>query len=101
MKCLYIPREINKSYVLIWERDELVFLLLPFMIFFITFTVMGFILSLLGVIIIAMALKNLRVNKPNGYILHWVMYNIPRQKSYSVFSRANAFPPSNIRHIAG
>ena len=101
MKCLYIPREINKPYVFIWKQDEVVFLMLPFMLFFIVGGLLGFILTLLGLIMIAMFIKNLSLDKPDGYILHWLRFHVPKKVNNSLFRRSVAFPPSHIRHIAG
>ena len=101
MKCLYIPREINKPYVFIWKQDEVIFLMLPVMLFFIVSGVLGLILSLLGLITIAMFIKNLSVDKPDGYILHWLRFHVPSKVNNSLFRRNGTFPPSHIRHIAG
>ena len=100
-KCLYIPREINKPYVFIWKRDEVIFLMLPFLLFFIISGLLGLILTLIGIIAIAIFIKNLSVDKPNGYILHWLKYHIPAKVNNSIFRRNNTFPPTHIRHIAG
>lgn len=113
-KCLYIPREINQEYVLIWKRDEVVFLLLPWIFFFIFGGILGFVLTLVFTIIASQLLKKLSIDKPNGYMLHWIKYNIPRQfvsaamsKSddlevrESLLFRGETFPLTHIRHIAG
>ncbi len=101
MKCLFIPREINKSYFLLWQRDEIVFLMLPFGIFLLIQNFIGFILTLVVIITNAMILKKIRVDKPRGYILHLVYYYLPRSKKISLLTRDGAFPVSTIRHVAG
>lgn len=100
-KCLYIPREINKPYVFIWKKDEVIFLILPFLLFFIIGGLLGFLLTLIGIIATAIFIKNLSVDKPSGYILHWLRYHIPKKVNNSIFRRNDAFPPTHIRHIAG
>lgn len=100
MKCLYIPREINKTYILLWKQDEAIFLMLPFLFMVVIGGVFGFILTLISIILVAGLLKNLSVDKPEGYIKHWKLFNTkPRKQSY-IF-RGGAFPPAHIRHIAG
>lgn len=100
-KCLYIPREINQSYILIWQRDEFICMVLPLGIFFITFSFLGLILSLVGVVFAAMSFKKVKVNRPCGYIRHLILYNFPKNKSNSLYSRSLAFPPSSLRYFAG
>ena len=113
-KCLYIPREINTEYILLWKRDEALFLFLP-VIFILTLqNLLGFVLALVGIIIMGQILKQLSLDKPSGYMLHWVKYNIPKQYVSSVFSRqdrlelkqsllfkGDPFPSSHLRHLAG
>ena len=101
MKCLYIPREINKPYVFIWKRDEVIFLMIPMILFFIIGGLLGFVLTLVGLIMIAMFIKNLSVDKPDGYLLHYLRFNIPKKVNTSFFKRSGVFPSSYIRHIAG
>lgn len=113
-KCLYIPREINQEYVFIWKRDEIIFLMLPWIFFLAIGGILGFMLTLVGTIIIGQMLKQLSLDKPNGYMLHWVKYNVPKQYITATFARnqdleakesllfrGETFPPSHIRHLAG
>lgn len=113
-KCLVIPREINQSYFMLWKQDEIIFLLLPW-IFSLTLSFfLGVTLSLIGTIIAARVLKKLSIDKPNGYMLHWIRYNMPKQfvtasfkknhdfeEKQSLFFKDATFPPSHLRHIAG
>jgi len=101
MKCLYIPREINKTYILLWKQDEAIFLMLPFLFVFIMGGVVGFSLTLISVIVVAGLLKNLSVDKADGYIKHWIWFNMPKSRKQSYIFRGGAFPPAYIRHIAG
>jgi len=101
MKCLYIPREINQAYILLWKRDEMLFLTLPFIFWITVGGVVGFCITLIGVICSAMFLRNFGVDKPNGYLFHWVWYHKPKKLKNSVLFKGGAFPPSYIRHIAG
>ncbi len=100
-KCLYIPNEINKPYIFIWKQDEVIFLLLPFLLFFIIGGLVGFLLTLISIIVTAIFIKNLSIDKPSGYILHWLKFHIPKKVNNSIFRRNVAFPPTYIRHIAG
>jgi hypothetical protein len=113
-KCLYIPREINQDYVFIWKRDEIIFLMLPWIFFFILGGLLGFMLTLIGTIVVGQILKQMSLDKPNGYMLHWVKYNIPKQYIAATLSRSDGleakesllfrgdpFPSSHIRHLAG
>lgn len=113
-KCLYIPREINEEYIFIWKRDEILFLMLPWVFLFIFGGILGFTLMLISTIIIFQMLRRLSIDKPSGYMLHWIKYNIPKQFVSATFSRNNdlevkeslffrgeAFPPTHIRYIAG
>lgn len=101
MKCLYIPKEINQPYVLIWKRDEILFLLLPFIFMFTIGGLVGFALTLIGIICSAMFIRNFSLDKPNGYLFHWLHYHWPAEAKTSLVFKSGAFPPSNIRHIAG
>jgi TraL protein len=113
-KCLYIPRIINEEYVFIWKRDGLIFLMMPWLLMFAIGGIIGFILTLVVTIVVAQLLKQLSVDKPSGYVIHWVKYNIPKQfvsatlsrkddleMKSSMFFRGESFPPSYIRHLAG
>lgn len=113
-KCLVIPREINKNYILIWRQDEIIFLLMPWVFIFVPGGFCGFLIALISTIIVAQALKQLSIDKPNGYMIHWVKYNVPKQfiatifskksdlkQKESLFFRGETFPPTHIRHIAG
>lgn len=114
MKVLHIPYEINEQYVLIWKRDEALFLMLPWLFWILLQSFLGFLLSIMATIIIAGILKQFTLNKPSGYMIHWVRYNIPKQYIAASFSgdynlkdkqsllfRGGAFPPAYLRHIAG
>ena len=113
-KCIYIPREINEEYLFIWKRDGVIFLMLPWLFFFTVGGIVGFALTMLFTIIIAQLLKQLSIDKPSGYVVHWVRYNIPKQFvsatlgrhdkleiKTSMLFRGESFPPSHLRHIAG
>lgn len=113
-KCLYIPKEVNTEYILLWKRDEIVFLMLPWLLFFVIGGILGLVLTLVCTIVVAQMLKQFSLDKPNGYMLHWIKYNVPRQFVSATFSRSNdlelkesmffrseTFPPTHIRHIAG
>ena len=113
-KCLYIPREINEQYLFIWKRDGVIFLMMPWLLFFTIGGIVGFVLTLVVTIIVAQLLKQLSIDKPSGYVVHWVKYNIPKQFvsatlsrnnnleiKTSMFFRGESFPPSHIRHLAG
>lgn len=112
MKCLYIPRYINENYILIWKRDQLLPIFLPFILSFSGFW--GGVLALILAIIISQIMKNVSHNKPNGYLHHWVSFNAPKvfvngifsrnmvkNEKDSLFFRRKCLPPSHIRYIAG
>ena len=113
-KCLYIPKEINQEYFFIWKRDEVVFLMLPWLFFFALGGITGFVLTLVITIIVAQLMKQLSSDKPNGYMKHWGRHNLPKQYitaafsrnedlevKQSLFFRGDPFPPAHLRHIAG
>ena len=113
-KCLYIPREINEDYILLWKKDEFTVLFLPWIFFFLIGGSVGFMLTLVTIIIAGQLLKQLSIDKPSGYLQHWVKYNIPKQFVTAIFSRrydidvkgslffkGETFPPSHFRHIEG
>lgn len=114
MKCLYIPREINEQYIMLWKRDEALFLMLPWLFVFILGGWIGFSLTLISTIVVARLLKMLSLDKPSGYLLHWFRFHLPKQFIASIFSnkskleapdslifRGGALPPTHIRYIAG
>jgi type IV conjugative transfer system protein TraL len=113
-KNYYIPREINQNYVLIWKRDEAIFLFLPWILWLVFPGILGLILSLIVIIIVGQALRQIGVGKPNGYIRHWLEFNVPGvftksgfkkkvklSEKESLFFRSDTFPPSHIRFIGG
>ncbi|TXI97966.1 MAG: hypothetical protein E6Q32_10945 [Neisseriales bacterium] len=120
MKCLVIPKEINQEYVLLWKRDEVGFLIVPWLFCFMPGGMLGFSLTCILLIIVANLLKQLSVDKPNGYMIHYLKFNFPKQYVNAVISsimyfrkvedldtkeslifQSEAFPPSYIRYIAG
>lgn len=114
MKCLVIPKEINQEYVLLWKRDEVGFLIAPWLFCFIPGGMLGFSLTCILLIIVANLLKQLSADKPNGYMIHYLKFNFPKQYVRAIFNRnedldeedsfifqSEAFPPSYIRYIAG
>lgn len=113
-KCLVIPREINQNYVLMWKQDEVPFLALPWIFLFTIGGFTGFMITALLTIVIAQTLKQFSIDKPNGYVTHWLKFNLPKEFSKSLFSktpdldkpqsvwtRKETYPPFYIRHIAG
>ena len=113
-KCLYIPREINKEYIFIWTRDTVFFLMLPWVFWVVLQSLLGFMLSLVCSIIMYQLIKQFGTDKPDGYMLHWVKYNVPKHYVSAIFSgndsletkeslifRGDPFPPTHIKHIAG
>lgn len=113
-KCLYIPKEINTEYFLLWKRDEVIFLILPWLLAFVIGGILGIMLSLILTIIAAQILKQVGFDKPNGYMMHWLKFNVPKQFLLTLFSKNNdlggkesmffrseTFPPTHIRYIAG
>ena len=113
-KCFYIPSVINEQYFMLWKRDEVIFLMLPAVLFFAIGGLSGFLLAMLGIIVMSMVIKSLGVDRRSGYMMHWLKFNLPEQalkslfyrkqeldKQSSLFLREKAFPPSHIRHIAG
>lgn len=113
-KCLYIPREINEQYILLWKRDEASCLMVPWIFTFVLGFPVGLILTLITTIILARILKMLSLDKPSGYLTHWVKFNMPKQFISSIFSkkskldapeslifRGESLPPPHIRYIAG
>ncbi len=114
MKCLVIPKEINQEYVLLWKRDEVGFLIVPWLFCFIPGGMLGFSVTCILLIIVANLLKQLSADKPNGYMLHYLKFNLPKQYIRAIFNRnedldeeeslifqSQAFPSSYIRYIAG
>jgi hypothetical protein len=113
-KNYYIPREINQNYVLIWKSDEAVFLFLPWILWLAFPGLLGFFLSLIVTIIVGQGLRQLGHGKPNGYIRHWLEFNVPSVFTRSGFKRNvdlaekeqlwfrnDTFPPTHIRYIGG
>ncbi len=101
MKCLYIPKEINQNYVLLWRQDEVIFLMMPFIFLFAFGGFFGLIITLTSLVIVAVVIKNIGRDKPSGYMKHWQLFNnINLNKKQSLFKKHSAFPPS-FRHIAG
>jgi hypothetical protein len=117
-KCYFVPRIINQQFVYMWKQDEVPFLIMPWLFAFVPGGYLGFSMSLITLILALRMLKHLSIDKPNGYMLHWIRFNLPKaflrvafsvfgknMKSLdaeaSLFKRAEAFPPAHIRHIAG
>ncbi len=113
-KNYYIPREINQNYVLIWKADEAIFLFIPWILWLVFPGMVGLFLSLVVTIIVGQGLRQVGIGKPNGYIRHWLEFNVPsvftrsgfkkqldlREKESLLF-RNDTFPPSHIRYIGG
>ena len=113
-KCLVIPKYINRDYIMLWERDELIFMMMPFLFAFVPGGYFGWGMTLLSEIFVVNMLKQLGADKPNGYLIHWFKFNLPKQfvtatisrnedleVKESLFFKGDPFPPSHIRHIAG
>lgn len=110
----YIPKVINQNYVFLWNRDEAIFLIFPWIFWLILGGMIGLLVSLIVVIIAGNTMRYVGIGKPRGYIRHWAYFNMPKmfakswyrksmenQVKTSVFFRAETLPPSHIRHIAG
>lgn len=113
-RCYYIPKYINRNYVLIWKKDEFIFYVAPLLLCFAPGGYVGFALAFILIIFFARLLKQLGADRPDGYMKHWIRYNMPKQfiaafiersenlePKKSLISRAETFPPAHIRHIAG
>lgn len=113
-RCYYIPKYINQSYVLIWKKDEFFFYVAPLLLCFAPGGYVGWISALVLIIVFARLLKQLGADRRNGYMKHWIRYNMPKQfiaafiersenleGKKSLFFRGETFPPNHIRHIAG
>lgn len=114
MKCLVIPKEINQNYVLIWKRDEIGFLIMPWIFCLIPGGMLGFSITCILLIVSTNLIKQLSADKPNGYMIHYLKYNFPKQYVRAILYRnedlddeeslifqSDALPPSHIRYIAG
>lgn len=110
----YIPRVINKNYIFLWNRDEAMFLMIPWIFWLVIGGLIGMLISLIAVIIVGQMLRFFGVGKANGYIRHWIYFNMPKafarswwksevstDMPVSIFTRSETLPPSHIRHIAG
>lgn len=90
---------------------------MPFIWFFIFgFGWSGIALFLISIISVSQMLKYLSYDKPNGYMIHWVRFNMPKAfiafslkfkgkqtliEKQSLYKRASVLPPAHFRHIAG
>lgn len=102
MKCLYIPREINQRYILLWRQDEVIFLFMSFIFLFIG-GFLGLVLTLISIITVITIIRNMGRDKMSGYLKHWALFNSVKPNKnhkHKLFTKNNAFPPS-FRHIAG
>lgn len=113
-KNYYIPREINQNYVLIWKADEAIFLFIPWILWLVFPGMLGLFLSLIVTIIVGQVIRYISIGKPNGYIRHWLEFNVPSvftrsgfkkqldlSEKESLLFRNDTFPPSHIRYIGG
>lgn len=119
-RCYYIPRVINQQYLYIWRTDEIPLLLAPILWMPLIGGWSGIFLFLVSEIIAAQMLKYLGADKPNGYMIHWVRFNLPKafvnfsireitapkaRKTLtikkSLYKRSSALPMAHLRYLAG
>ena len=116
-KSYYIPREFNQNYFLIWKRDEALFLFMPWVLWLVFPGLLGLGLSLILMIVVGQLLRQVGTGRPNGYIKHWLEFNVAKVFTHSSFKnrlvltqkkswrdllvRKDTFPPAHIRYIGG
>jgi hypothetical protein len=99
----YVPQYINKNNWLWWEKEELKYVFLPFLVFalFFNYFMLGMLLSLLASYITI----RLRRGKPEGYLVHLQYATIAKDPYktgvWALIFKEKSFPDSSQRHIVG
>ncbi len=103
MKNHYVPQYINKNNYLWWEKEEIKYVAIPFILLAIVFDYFfwGVFSSLLATYITI----RLRRGKPEGYLVHLQYASIPQDPKgkglRTLIFKERSFPNSSFKHIIG
>lgn len=103
MKNYYVPQYINKNNWLWWEKEEVKYVALPFIVFALVLNY--FILGAFFSIFASYLAIKLRRGKPEGYLVHLQYAKVPvnpdRKGFLSLILKERSFPNSKYKHIIG